>query len=126
METIEEKDLKSSLESDFLSLMGQIDKQNVSYVEEALHKDYHDSVWIKGASGVFSSTKDDYLGYLSKGKIGGMDRKVEIRNLEILDQFGIIRSKLESNVMKFDGGFTFFLENNQWKLIKVVMVAEKK
>ncbi|WCL49209.1 nuclear transport factor 2 family protein [Leptospira sp. GIMC2001] len=126
MSTLQAEDLKVSLKKDFIKLMSEIDKQNVDYVEKAMHDDYHDSFVFKGSPGAISSTKKDYVKFLSEGKIGGMDRKVEISSLEIMDQFGIVKSKLESKVMKFDGNFTFYLNGKTWVLIKSIIVAEKK
>jgi hypothetical protein len=106
--------------------MAEIDKQNVGYVDKAMHEDYHDSFVFKGKPGPISNSKKEYIKYLSEKKIGGVERKVEVNSLEIMDQFGIVRSKLESKVMKFDGIFTFYKDGDNWVLIKAILVADKK
>lgn len=126
VETVVAEDLGVSLKNEFSALMKEIDKRNVPYVDEAIHKDYHDSFVFKGSPGAYSSSKKDYLSFLSEGKIGGVERTVAIKNIEFLDQFGIVRSNLESKVMKFDGIYTFIREDNKWKLLKAILVAEKK
>ncbi|NCN09423.1 MAG: hypothetical protein GW938_06220 [Leptospira sp.] len=43
-----------------------------------------------------------------------------------MDQFGIVHANLESDAMKFEGQFTFYLEGKNWLLIKAIIVAENK
>lgn len=126
MSSLEAEDLKVTLKKDFLKLMNEIDKQNVSYVEKAMHEDYHDSFVFKGKPGAISSSKKNYIQFLSEGKIGGIDRKVNIASIKLMDQFGIVHANLESDAMKFEGQFTFYLEGKNWLLIKAIIVAENK
>ncbi|MCW7487747.1 nuclear transport factor 2 family protein [Leptospira meyeri] len=121
---IEEK--KNSLEKEFLSIMKNIDERNISEVESKFHNEYADSVYIKGSESVFSSNKSNYIQSLRDGKIGGVRRDVQIHSVDFLDRFGFVLSALESNVMKFQSMYTFYLDQADWKLIKAVVVAEKK
>ncbi|TGL13545.1 nuclear transport factor 2 family protein [Leptospira meyeri] len=121
---IEEK--KNSLEKEFLSIMENIDERNISEVESKFHNEYADSVYIKGSESVFSSNKSNYIQSLRDGKIGGVRRNVQVHSVDFLDRFGFVLATLESNVMKFQSMYTFYLDQTDWKLIKAVVVAEKK
>ncbi|PJZ79904.1 lumazine-binding family protein [Leptospira meyeri] len=121
---IEEK--KNSLEKEFLSIMENIDERNISEVESKFHNEYADSVYIKGSESVFSSNKSNYIQSLRDGKIGGVRRDVQVHSVDFLDRFGFVLATLESNVMKFQSMYTFYLDQTDWKLIKAVVVAEKK
>ncbi|EMJ89400.1 hypothetical protein [Leptospira meyeri] len=117
---------KKSLEKEFLSIMKNIDERNISEVESKFHNEYADSVYIKGSESVFSSNKSNYIQSLRDGKIGGVRRDVQIHSVDFLDRFGFVLAALESNVMKFQSMYTFYLDQADWKLIKAVVVAEKK
>ncbi|WP_167482937.1 nuclear transport factor 2 family protein [Leptospira mtsangambouensis] len=114
------------LKREFLSLMKNIDERKIAEVESGFHPDYADSVSIKGSASVFSSDKTKYIDSLKEGKIGGVDRAVHIHSIEFLDQFGFVKADLESPVMKFQSLYTFYNNQDGWKMIKAVVVAEKK
>lgn len=114
------------LKREFLSLMKNIDQRKIAEVEFGFHSDYADSVSIKGSASVFSSDKTKYIDSLKEGKIGGVDRAVNIHSIEFLDQFGFVKADLESPVMKFQSLYTFYNDQERWKMIKAVVVAEKK
>ncbi|TGL40360.1 nuclear transport factor 2 family protein [Leptospira perdikensis] len=114
------------LKREFISLMKNIDERKVSEVESAFHSDYTDSVSIKGSGSIFSSDKTKYIESLKEGKIGGVEREVKVHSIEFLDQFGFVKADLESKVMKFQSVYTFYNDQNGWKIIKAVVVAEKK
>ncbi|TGK88566.1 nuclear transport factor 2 family protein [Leptospira bourretii] len=114
------------LKREFLSLMKNIDQRKIAEVESGFHSDYADSVSIKGSASVFSSDKTKYIDSLKEGKIGGVDRAVNIHSIEFLDQFGFVKADLESPVMKFQSLYTFYNDQERWKMIKAVVVAEKK
>lgn len=117
---------EESLRKEFLFIMKNIDGRNVSEIESKFHSDYADSVYIKGNGQVFSSNKTNYIQSLKDGKIGGVERQVHIHSIDFIDQFGFVKVDLESNVMKFQSMYTFYFEEREWKLIKAVVVAEKK
>ncbi|WP_244279920.1 nuclear transport factor 2 family protein [Leptospira brenneri] len=117
---------EESLKRDFISLMKKIDERKIEEVESGFHTDYTDSVSIKGSASVFSSNKTKYLESLKEGKIGGVERSVSIHSIDFLDSFGFVKADLESPVMKFRSIYTFYLDQGAWKIIKAVVVAEKK
>ncbi|MBM9589928.1 nuclear transport factor 2 family protein [Leptospira sp. 201903075] len=117
---------QDSLKGEFISLMKNIDERRVTEVEFGFHSDYTDSVSMKGSGSVFSSDKTKYIDSLKEGKIGGVERDVKIHSIEFLDQFGFVKADLESKVMKFQSLYTFYLNDEGWKMIKAVVVAEKK
>lgn len=117
---------QDSLKGEFISLMKNIDERRVTEVELGFHSDYTDSVSMKGSGSVFSSDKTKYIDSLKEGKIGGVEREVHIHSIEFLDQFGFVKADLESKAMKFQSLYTFYLNDEGWKMIKAVVVAEKK
>ncbi|TGK78158.1 nuclear transport factor 2 family protein [Leptospira montravelensis] len=124
-QVVEEKN-EESLKKEFLFIMKNIDERNVSEIESKFHSDYADSVYIKGNNTIFSSNKLNYIQSLKDGKIGGVEREVNIQSVDFIDQFGFIKVHLESKVMNFHSMYTFYFEEGEWKLIKAVVVAEKK
>ncbi|MCW7493546.1 nuclear transport factor 2 family protein [Leptospira soteropolitanensis] len=117
---------EESLRKEFLFIMKNIDGRNVSEIESKFHSDYSDSVYIKGNDQVFSSNKANYIQSLKEGKIGGVERAVLIHSIDFIDQFGFVKVDLESHVMKFRSMYILYFEGGEWKLIKAVVVAEKK
>ncbi|MBM9548012.1 nuclear transport factor 2 family protein [Leptospira sp. 201903074] len=117
---------RDSLEKEFISVMRNIDERKVAEVESKFHGEYTDSVYIKGSDSIFSSNKTNYIQSLKEGKIGGVERNVRVHSIDFLDRFGFVKADLESKVMKFQSMYTFYLDQNEWKLIKAVVVAEKK
>lgn len=117
---------RDSLEKEFISVMRNIDERKVSEVESKFHGEYADSVYLKGSDTIFSSNKTNYIQSLKDGKIGGVERKVRIHSIDLMDQFGFVKVELESKVMKFQSMYTFYWDQNEWKLIKAVVVVEKK
>ncbi|MCW7468476.1 nuclear transport factor 2 family protein [Leptospira kanakyensis] len=117
---------EDSLKEEFLMLMKNIDEGNTSAVEKKFHTEYADSVYIKGSDLIFSSNKIKYIESLKDGKIGGVERAVNIHSIDFLDKFGFVKADLESKVMKFQSMYTFYFEEGEWKMIKAVVAAEKK
>lgn len=117
---------EDSLKKEFIAIMKNIDARKVSEVESKFHSEYADSVYIKGNDSIFSSNKTNYIQSLRDGKIGGVERDIHIHSIEFLDQFGFVKADLESKVMKFRSMYTFYFDQGEWKIIKAVIVAEKK
>ncbi|TGL88779.1 nuclear transport factor 2 family protein [Leptospira congkakensis] len=116
---------EDSLRKEFLMMMKNIDEGKASAVEPKFHGEYADNVYIKGNDVLFSSNKTKYIESLKEGKIGGVERTVNIHSIDFLDKFGFVKADLESKVMKFQSMYTFYLEEGGWKMIRAVVVAEK-
>lgn len=123
-QSLVENSLKS-LEDVFLAMVKNIDERDVNPLEDRFHKNYSDHVHLKGTDSVICANKESYLQSLRDGKLGGVERKIQIKSYSILDHFGIVNAELRSAVMKFQTQYSFVWEGGDWKLIHALVAAEK-
>lgn len=119
------ENVTESLKHAFNSFINDIDSRNVISLEHKFHDQFLDHVSIGGYTELLVSNKDKYIQSLTEGKIGGIPRKIQINSLEFIDNFGIVKADLESNVMRFQTQYSFLWQDGDWKVIHALVVANK-
>jgi hypothetical protein len=114
-----------SLEETFKTFIGEIDSRQVESLENRFHDQFLDHVSVSGISEMIVSNKEKYIQSLREGKIGGIPRNIQIKSLDIIENFGIVTANLESNLMQFQTQYSFLWSDGGWKVIHALVAAKK-
>src|ERR1044071_2135126 len=82
-----EKDVKTA----FMRWIRAADHRDADELQRVLHPDYRGSFTFKGDKTVHHNAKEQYIGLAKDGKIGGVERTVKIKSIDVLDNVGVVR-----------------------------------
>ncbi|MCW7463685.1 nuclear transport factor 2 family protein [Leptospira limi] len=125
MNTNQNEKTKESLEKVFKTFISNIDARDVSSLENTFHDQFTDHVSVSGMEDLLVSNKEKYLQSLKDGKMGGLERKVQINSIDLVDNFGVVKANLQSTVMNFRTQYSFLWNQGDWKVIHALVSAEK-
>ncbi|TGM31384.1 nuclear transport factor 2 family protein [Leptospira levettii] len=125
MNTNQNENTKESLEKVFKTFISNIDARDVSSLEKTFHDQFTDYVSVSGMEDMLVSNKEKYLQSLKDGKLGGVERKVQINSIDLVDNFGVVKANLQSKVMNFRTQYSFLWNQGDWKVIHALVSAEK-
>ncbi|MBL0956350.1 MAG: nuclear transport factor 2 family protein [Leptospira sp.] len=125
MNTNQNENTKESLEKVFTTFISNIDARDVFSLEKTFHDQFTDHVSVSGMEDIMVSNKEKYLQSLKDGKLGGVEREVQINSIDLVDNFGVVKANLQSKVMNFRTQYSFLWNDGDWKVIHALVSAKK-
>ncbi|TGL60249.1 nuclear transport factor 2 family protein [Leptospira ognonensis] len=101
------------------------DEQDPNSLEAILHPEYRITVAFPGEKKVTILTKETYMQMLRDKKLGGHKRSLKFEDVSIKGNVAVVRTQLQSDVMKFFTFFSFINVGDGWKMINDLPYAEK-
>ena len=94
------------------------DNRDISMLDQVFHEDYQ--VIALTADGRRIINKEDYLGLIKAGKIGGTKRDFELTNLSVEGVVAQGRLLLKGPAVTFQDHITLTREDGTWRLVSNV------
>ena len=100
---------------DFIEGADQVDIQRLGSALHAHFLNIQNGYFDQ--TGVFSIDKTSYIDHVSSGKFGGVARKLEIKDIDIMGDMAMMKVELTSPYLQFYSYLSLVYENNEWKVI---------
>ena len=94
------------------------DDSDLQLLEKTLHRDYRNvQIGFFEKKGLFNFDKREYKALIQKGTFGGVPRKMEIKQMEVLENMAYARVSLQSDFLLFESLITLVKEQGVWWVI---------
>jgi len=90
-----------------------------------LHPDYRITYAFPGDTKVSIVNHDLYRQLLTDKKLGGKKRTVKIEDISVRGNIAVVRTRMQSDVMKFSTFFSLINIGEGWRIIADLPYAEK-
>lgn len=103
------------------------DQRDAAKLDSILHQHFRVVAnQLMGSSTVNVITKEQYIGLVKDGKLGGDSRSIEIITLEIVNKNASARVRLKGKALSFDTFYQFIQSpEGHWQLVQDLPYATK-
>ena len=102
------------------------DERDTGSLDKVLHDQFRVVFAIKGKPQVTLLSRDQYIGLLKAGKIGGQARKVKILSVQEKENIATVKAELTTDDSVFHAVYTLIKGGTGWQLIQDSVLLEKK